>query len=711
MKLIKSIILPSAAAAFFGMFATSCSDDINMVDGQGMLKMKMIVNSEVTRAEVNDAELAEKCVIYVSSEKGLIHKFKGLDNVPSDLWLKSGHYVAEAWTGDSVTASFDKKFYRAYEPFDITTGVTNVVLNCKIANVVASVNRERISEEMLPSFTVTVANSRGELVFNSETINERGFFMMPNGDTKLTYTIEGVNILGTKFTKTGEIPDVERAHEYRLNLSYNENADPYDVGGAFITISVDDTELVINDNIEIHSLPVLVGLDTDISAPLTSPKQQFSDVNLTSAAYMGYDAIGVKFSNPSAFGVESAEYDLCRIAEASETALRNAGFTWSRNDGPDNSEQLRIKLGAQLLNRLDNGEYSITFNLRDGLGRSREYVMQISVSDAAVRMRDVAGADIRSYSALVRADVVKDDVTNPGIRFREKGAADWQNVISTRTRASELAFRLTNLKAATTYEVQAIADGYVNPAITEFTTEAAFAVPNASFEDWSTYSFGGKNVPFPGLGSTPSFWSTGNAGSMSMNKSVTTQASDIKHSGASAIKLESQFVGIGMLGKFAAGNVFAGDYVRTDGTDGVLNWGRPMPKCHPVKLSGWLNYRPKAVEYVESGFTQISKGDLDKGTVYVAVVKEQREIRTKKAERQLFDKDADYVLGFGQLILDANYGADGQMQEFEIPITWKNADYDGQYYIIIVASASLYGDYFTGGPSVMYIDDLQLSYE
>ena len=711
MKPIKSIILPTAAVAFLGMFATSCSDDINMPDGQGMLKMKMIVNSEVTRAEVDDAELAEKCVIYVSNSKGLIHKFQGLDNVPSDLWLKSGHYVAEAWTGDSVTASFDKKFYRAYEPFDITTGVTNVVLNCKIANVVASVNRERISEEMLPNFTVTVANSRGELVFNSETMNERGFFMMPNGDTKLTYTVEGVNMLGTKFTKTGEIPDVERAHEYRLNLSYNESADPYDVGGAFITISIDDTELVIEDNIEIHSLPVLIGLDTDIINAVTSPKQQFSDINLSSAAYSGYDAIGVKFSNPSAFGVESAEYDLCQIAEASETALRNAGFTWSRNAGPDNSEQMRVKIAAQMLNRLDNGEYSITFDLRDGLGRSREYVLKISVSDASVAVRELLGSDIRSYSALVRADVLKTDVTNPGIRFREKGAADWQTVNSTRTRASELAFRLTNLKAATTYEVQAIADGYVNPATREFTTEAAYVIPNASFEDWSTYSFGGKNVPFPGLGSAPSFWSTGNAGSMTMNKAITTQSADMKHSGSSSIKLESQFVGVMGIGKFAAGNVFAGDYVRTDGTDGVLNWGREMPKCHPVKLSGWLNYRPKAVTDVESGFTQISKGDLDKGTVYVAVVKEQREIRTKKSNRQLFDKDADYVLAYGQLILDADFGPDGQLKEFEIPITWKNADYDGQYYIIIVASASLYGDYFTGGPSVMYLDDLVLSYE
>ena len=94
----------------------SCqSEDDLFADGEGMLKMKMVINNSLTRSgEFAGDSLAEKCVIYVSNEKGLIHKFKGIENVPSDLYLKSGGYVAEAWTGDSVTASFDKKFYKAY---------------------------------------------------------------------------------------------------------------------------------------------------------------------------------------------------------------------------------------------------------------------------------------------------------------------------------------------------------------------------------------------------------------------------------------------------------------------------------------------------------------------------------------------------------------------------------------------------------------------
>ena len=102
---------------------------------------------------------------------------------------------------------------------------------------------------------------------------------------------------------------------------------------------------------------------------------------------------------------------------------------------------------------------------------------------------------------------------------------------------------------------------------------------------------------------------------------------------------------------------------------------------------------------------------MDKGTVYVAVTTKKVDIRTKSSDRALFDKNADYVLAYGQVIWDGNFGADNAVGEFEIPLEWKNANYDGQMYIIIVASASLYGDYFTGGNSVMYLDDLSFTYE
>lgn len=709
MKLKNSILLMAAAASAFGLVATSCSDDLPGENGGGYLKMRMVLNSDVTRANVDDQSLSDACMIYISNSKGLIHKFQGVGNVPSDLWLRSGSYVAEAWTGDSVSASFDKKFYKAYQPFVIEQGVTNVVLNCKIANVVASVNRDRISTDMLPQFTVTVGHTRGQLEFNADNINtEKGYFMMPNGDDKLVYTIEGVNIMGTKFTKTGEIPAVKRAHEYVLTLNYNEQADQNDVGGAFITISVDDREILIEDDITLLAGPQIEGIGSDISAPLAGPAGSFGDIFLGASCFGSFRNFNVTFSDASAFGVPSAEYDLSNIAPASETALRESGFSWSVSTDRPGQTHMRLKLPAGMLNRLTNGAYSVTFSATDSNGYTTVRKVNIEVSDAAVLMLPVEQNTVRSYSAKASINIVK-DVTNPGIRFRKAGDSEWITSSTAQQNTGTVTFKLTGLQPATTYEVQAVADGYVNTKSERFTTEGIFTIPNAGFEDWSTYKNGSRDIPFPGTGSSVTFWDSGNQGSMTMSKAITTQASSPVHSGSSSIKLESQFVGIGIAGKFAAGNVFAGSYVRTDGTDGVLSWGRPMTHCHPVKFSGWANYRPKAVTHSKTDL--LPEGQMDKGTVYAAVVTGPVEIRTKASNRALFDKDADYVLAFGQVIWDGDFGPDGQLAHFEIPLTWKNPDYTGQMYIVIVASASLYGDYFTGGPSIMYLDDLELSYE
>ena len=62
-------------------------------------------------------EAGRKALIWISNNKGLVRKFQGVAQVPADgIWLLSGDYVAEAWTGDSVPASYDKRYYTGYEP-------------------------------------------------------------------------------------------------------------------------------------------------------------------------------------------------------------------------------------------------------------------------------------------------------------------------------------------------------------------------------------------------------------------------------------------------------------------------------------------------------------------------------------------------------------------------------------------------------------------
>lgn len=204
-----------------------------------------------------------------------------------------------------------------------------------------------------------------------------------------------------------------------------------------------------------------------------------------------------------------------------------------------------------------------------------------------------------------------------------------------------------------------------------------------------------------------------------MSKNITEQATDLKHSGNSSIKLSSQFVGVGgLIGKFAAGNVFIGKYLATDGTDGVLGWGRPFT-ARPTALRFWVKYTPAVVDRTSSNPDNVKNGDMDKGIIYIALVDGTKTsynneawpfvVKTKSSEQSLFKKDDEQVIAYGEHIFTEATAGEGLI-EVTIPLDYKRTDVRPSN-IILVASASKMGDYFTGGPSVMYLDDMELIYE
>lgn len=707
-------LLLAGGACLAGLMLTSCTADEPFGEGEGVLKMKMVVNSTLTRAETDQQDLADKCVVYLSGSKGLLYKFQGLDNVPSDIYLKSGSYVAEAWTGDSVTASFDKKFYRAYEPFTISKGdVKNVVLNCKIANVVASINPEPIIAEALKNYKVTVANTRGSLDFDeSNAKTAHGYFMMPNGDTALTWTITGTTEDGKEFTKTGTIADVQRAHEYVLNIRYTPSSTA--VGGGFITVTVDDTELLIEDTVELTGAPVIEGVGYDINQPVTGEQGSFSRTSVYVESLGALSSLIVKTNASTAMSLPTDEFDFITMTAEARENLSAAGVTCEYKEGANSSA--KIMFSAEALNRLTNGEYSFDVTAVDVAGKRRSRTLKLIVSDAAVIPQPINEADVHSYSVTLRGTIMKDDATNPAFRYRAVGTTDWTSVPATLDKPSRKSMRraagqsyhavVSGLKPGTRYEYQAVADDYVNPSVQSFTTESVFVLPNAGFEEWSENS---KGAFIPGAGGVVSFWDTGNHGSITMKKNVTTSVGSPVHGGSLAAQLKSQFVGIVSIGKMAAGNLFAGTYDKTDGTNGELTFGRPFDGSRPVKLRGYVYYHPGTVDYSET--SSLAKGQTDIGSIYVALTTETVSVKTKT--KQLFDPSASYVVAYGAMDFTSDYGSSSALREFEITLDYRQAaQLVRAKYIVLVASASKYGDYFTGSTgSVMVIDDLELVYE
>ena len=72
----------------------------------------------------------------------------------------------------------------------------------------------------------------------------------------------------------------------------------------------------------------------------------------------------------------------------------------------------------------------------------------------------------------------------------------------------------------------------------------------------------------------------------------------------------------------------------------------------------------------------------------------------------------DNIIAYGELPIEECVSTNGEWKEFNIKLNYKTLERPSDMYIILVASSSKYGDYFTGGDgSVMYIDDFELVYD
>jgi hypothetical protein len=723
----RNLIYLVASALAGGALLSSCANEEPFGDGDGCLNMKMVLNHTITRSgeDVTDQSLADKATVYISGAKGLMYKYKGVENVPASLALKSGSYVAEAWTGDSVSASFDKKFYRGYQNFDIRSGeTTNVVLNCKIANVVASVAPSADFSAVVKDYKVTVGHSYATLDFTPDNFDSHAYFMMPYKkeekafEPNLTYSITGTLADGTAFEKGGTIWNVERAHEYVININYTPGEmDPY--GGALISVVIDDHELVVDDTVEINGAPVFSGVGFDMAEPLLTEPGAFSRCSVFVQSLGDFRTLSLHTDDYAALGLPSADIDFATAGQSVLNEWRTAGMSCEFGSGEEGIRTARIFLEDFMLNKLPEGVYNLRMTAVDSNAKKRERTLTLNVSASGIVLTESVWHEIYAHSATLHANIVNDDVTDPGFRYREAGTSEWivvsgvKSNMRTRAAGDRISVTLTGLKAGTRYEYQAVSEGFVNENSLFFTTESEYDLPNASFEDWSQDTGTKKdNAWIPGAGGVVTFWDTGNHGSMTMSKNVTTRSTEVFHSGSASAMLQSQFVGFMGVGKFAAGNLFAGSYLETLGTNGHLSFGRAYNGSRPVKLRGYVYYTPGEVDRSEDDdkHPDVVKGSTDRGIIYVALTTQAVDVNTQTKE--LFEANASYVLAYGQMIFTGEYGSSSAMREFEITLEYKDAALlQRAGYLVITASASQYGDYFTGSTSsVMYLDDLELVY-
>lgn len=710
--MINSSITKLTAAAALAVCMTACTAELPVSQGSGRVKISAALNSDVAVVSRSRSaqELSDGCIVWISNSRGLVREYTGLNNLPADgIALTADHYKAEAWAGVKSPASWTDRWYEGAEEFDVTAGTTTPVqLTCHITNTVVSVQYDQAVDQALTDCSVAVGHSKGELLFGRDE-QRRGYFSIPKDDDRLSYTVSGTKADGSAYTRTAYIANPKPATEYVLHVKYSAT-EPDAVGGAFITVEVDERAIVVEDQIVIAVAPQIAGTDFDIDQTLMCEPGAVNRRSLYIAASSALQSVtleGNLLGNILAGGATSC--DLRNLGDAQLSALTGAGINCSyAYNAADDISNLRINFEASLTNSLPKGDYSFTVRATDANGLTMTKEWRLSVNNAPVLTLAANPVDVYATRATLHATVAK-PAQSYGFAYRLRGQSTW-TCVPAEISGQQMQAIVTGLQPNSVYEFAATADEFTSPAVMTLTTEPARQMPNSGFEDWDLTSEKYYQIFAQG---GQKFWDCGNKGSSTMNKNVTVPEYDVVHSGQRALRMVSQFVGVASIGKFAAGNVFIGDFLATEGTNGVLGWGREW-NSRPTALRAWVKYMPAQVQYTGGG--GFNKGDMDQGAIFIAILDSSTEteldytypvmIRTKTGKA--FDRNADKVIGFGEHIFTQATAGDG-LVEVIIPIDYRRTDVKAGN-IVLCASSSKNGDYFEGGPSVMIIDDFELIY-
>ena len=731
MKKIIYYIIP-----LLSFFFVSCNENEDLWGGEGILKLSVSMQSSITVADTRTAlsqdeqdALKSNCRVRIFNGDGtLIRKYQGLSTMPSELKLASGNYSVRVTAGDSVAASRTKKFYDGSKSFTVQkNSTTPVSVNCNIANTLATVAFDSSLDEAFESYNVAVSTPKGKLEFTTQNIDSVGYYML-TPEKILSWKFNGVPRSGGTYTKSGDVENAKASTRYDFTFKFTST--PTDNGGGSLEIEVDETPIEEKiDSVYIYQRPVITALDANndeisLESPLFIEENSGDALSLWVVSSCALSEVVISSEAFTSWGLGLNRYGLLDLTSTEKDYLTGNGITITQRNSL-NGATLGVKFSQDFVKKITavEGVYTINLYAKDNppvdgyVANETTKSLVITVSNATIVTVDVVDNTVWSSKATLRANAVKDAIGEVSFRYRKKGTMDAWTTASAIQNGSIYTAEVTGLTANTTYEYAAIDGDAVSSVVCSFTTEAKTQPENAGFENWH-----GSAPMYVYADNGSMWWDSGNHGSKIAGIDLTTYDSTYKNSGNYSARLKSQFAGFGgVIGKFAAGNIFAGKYLRTVGTSGgVIGWGRPF-YTRPVALKGWIRY--EAGEVTDSSTDKISVGDTDQGQIYIALGDWTGTTDSSSGETWpvivnntsadgLFDTSLNNtgIIAFGEQTWTSNTSGNG-MIEFTINLDYRTLERKPTS-IVLVASASKYGDFFSGSrSSTMWLDDLELIYE
>lgn len=295
-------------------------------------------------------------------------------------------------------------------------------------------------------------------------------------------------------------------------------------------------------------------------------------------------------------------------------------------------------------------------------------------------------------------------VGNPVIEYHESGMQEWIP-LSSKVDGTKITATADQLTEGTSYVARVVNGDEISEEFS-FRTETPDQLPNMSFDDWHQGNPGGYTW-YPVAEGAAMTWGTANSGvnMVSAVNSTRPEYAFVAKPGSVAVRMESVYV----FGKFAAGNIYTGQFgkaVLSPVPGAELDWGVPFT-TRPYSLKGYYSYAPKKIDYASGKYSD-RLGTMDTAQILVFLTDWDGPFRVSTSTETFVDVRNDpSIIASGTLETDVDTG--GEYVEFECVLEYR--DDRKPKYIVAVACASLYGDYFTGGMgSVLYVDEWEFEY-
>ena len=349
--------------------------------------------------------------------------------------------------------------------------------------------------------------------------------------------------------------------------------------------------------------------------------------------------------------------------------------------------------------------------------------------------------EIWAAHATVYADVDPNENAGATVQFAYStdGGSTWEYADGVNYDEGVWKADLTGLTPATEYTYALVINGEHIGNTATFTTEAAPALPNSSFEYVSKVS--GKDYykfydPNCGVADgSYMFWGSGNGegsegvnGSANMGIVITTIDTGDKIDGNHSILCQNSSIAT----LLTAGNLFTGQFAGLVGTSGgKVNFGRPWTS-RPTALKIWAKYSTGQINILKNENLGVSKSDYDRAQIKFAIGTwdYKKYGGTKDSPVHVNTTDASTFVDFytdestianGDLIIyndgyminngEKVSATTSEWIEYIIPLDYRQLT-TYPTHIVISCATSQFGDYFTGyDGGRLWIDAAELIYE